>query len=396
MDVLSRVMRWFPGWVRVETEGGYPERLLNDLTAVGVPVWHVRRREEWTRFSCLAGDYRSLRPLARRACVRMRLRQKHGFPFWRHRYRHRKGLLVGLALYGVILALLAPRIWVVQVVGNTDTPTEEILAVARQRGVVIGARMDQLDIKGLQINGPDDLPTLSWITVNPNSCVARVEVTERIPTPEVIDLSVPSDIVALRDGRILRMEVRSGRRLVRDGEAVTAGTVLITGRVETDLGEKLYRSYGEVWAETQRRITVSVPLLYTRPVPEGTVIYRPTVTFLCWDFPLYSNSALQGDWIHRQTRYFLTARDMTLPLGVTNDYYLPVVAQKTARTAEQARLLAEQQLAAQEAALFAPNTYEQLTREGEIREGVYVLTATYRCRENIAAEVPIGQTLPIS
>ena len=237
---------------------------------------------------------------------------------------------------------MAPRIWVVQVVGNTETPTGDILAVARQRGVAIGARMDRLDIKGLQINGPDDLPTLSWITVNPNSCVARVEVTERIPTPEVIDLSVPSDIVALRDGRILRVEVRSGRRLVRDGEAVTAGTVLITGRVETDLGEKLYRSYGEVWAETHRRITVSVPLLYTRPVPEGTVICRPTVSFLCWDFPLYSNSALQGEWIHRQTRHFLTARDMTLPLGVTNDYYLPVVEQKSVRTAGQARVLAEQ------------------------------------------------------
>ena len=87
---------------------------------------------------------------------------------------------------------------------------------------------------------------------------------------------------------------------------------------------------------------------------------------------------------------------MTLPLGVTNDYYLPVVEQKSVRTAGQARVLAEQQLAAQEAALFAPDSYELLTREGEIRDGTYVLTATYRCRENIAAEVPIGQTLPIS
>ena len=31
--VLTPVWRWFPGWVRVETEGGYPERLLNGITA---------------------------------------------------------------------------------------------------------------------------------------------------------------------------------------------------------------------------------------------------------------------------------------------------------------------------------------------------------------------------
>ena len=30
--MVSRIMRWFPGWVRVEAEGGYPERLLNAMT----------------------------------------------------------------------------------------------------------------------------------------------------------------------------------------------------------------------------------------------------------------------------------------------------------------------------------------------------------------------------
>jgi len=348
------------------------------------------------RFSCPARDYRRLRPIARRACMRMRLQHKHGLPFWIRRYRRRGGLVVGLAVYGAILCLLAPRIWAIQVVGNTDTATDTILSVAADMGVRLGASMNKMNIKKLEIDGLSRLPTLAWITVNPSGSVARVEVTERRPTPQVLDLSQPSDMVALRDGLILSMTVRSGNRLVKDGEAVKAGDVLITGRVESDMGEKLYRSYGEVWAETHRRITVSVPLLYTRPVPEGTVICRPTVSFLCWDFPLYSNSALQGEWIHRQTRHFLTARDMTLPLGVTNDYYLPVVEQKSVRTAGQARVLAEQQLAAQEAALFAPDSYELLTREGEIRDGTYVLTATYRCRENIAAEVPIGQTLPIS
>ena len=181
--MVSRMLRWFPGWVRVEAEGGYPERLLNAVTAADMAAWNIRRRGESVRFSCLAGDYRALRPMARRACVRMRVRHKHGLPFWRHRYRHRKGLLVGLALYVLILALLAPRIWVIQVSGNTVTPTEDILAVARQRGVVLGARMDGVDVKGLQIGGTKDMPTVSFITVNPSYCVARIEVTEREPSP---------------------------------------------------------------------------------------------------------------------------------------------------------------------------------------------------------------------
>ncbi len=392
--MLSGLLRWFPGWVRVEGEGGYPERLLNELTRANIPVWRVQCREEWIRFSCLARDYRLLRPYARRACVRLRVRQKHGLPFWVFRYRHRRGLLLGAVLFVAILYLLAPRIWVVQVVGNTNTPTEDILAVTEEMGVQIGATMDSLDIKHLQINGLDELPTLAWITVNPSGCVARVEVTERSPTPEVLDLSQPSDIVALRDGRILWMEVRSGQRLVMDGEAVTAGTKLISGRVESELGEKLYRSYGQVWAETRRQITVTVPLVYLRQEPTGQSIFRPTWRFLFWDIPLYSSGPLPENVLHRQITHFLTAKEMTLPLGVTHDYYQLTRTVKVARTRQQAETLAQQQLAQEERALFLPGKYTQLSREGTVQGEHFVLTATYRCEEDIASEVPLSAALP--
>ena len=392
--MVSRVMRWFPGWVRVEAEGGYPERLLNAVNAAQTAVWNVCRKGESVRFSCLAGDYRTLRPMARRACVRMRVRHKHGFPFWRHRYRRRKGLLVGLALYMLVLAWLSPRIWVIEVAGNETLSTQEILAIARERGVVLGARMDQIDVKGLQIGGTKDTPTLSFITVNPSHCVARIEVSERAQTPPPLDLSQPSDVVALRDGRILRMEVYGGQKLVKVGEAVSAGTRLVTGRVDTEMGEKLYRSYGEVWAETRRQITVTVPLTYQYTEPTGEVICQPTVTFFCWQIPLYSNIPLQQQSQQYQAFHFLKVKNVTLPLGVTNTYQMPVQTVTATRTEEQAQALAEENLAEKEATLFLPDSYEELSRQERVEEGVYILRVEYLCRENIAVEVPLDGNLP--
>lgn len=388
--MISGLLRWFPGWVRVETEGGYPERLLNDMTAAGMEVWHVHRRVERLDFSCYAAQYRRLRPLARRACVRMRLGQKRGFPFWRHRYRHRKGLLVGAVLYVALLAALSSRVWIIEVEGNSLTPTATVLEQAQRYGVEIGARMKELDIKGMQLYGPDDLPGVAFLTVNPSHCVARIQVTEREPTPQVLDLSQPSDLVAARDGRILQVDARSGYPQVKEGEAVTAGTVLVSGRVETDLGEKLYRSYGEVWAETTRRITVSVPLFQEMLVPAPQGMCQPTITFLCWDFPLYSKRPLQGEWHHQQTHHPLTVRERALPLALTCDYYWPLVTHSTLYTSQQAEEMAREQLAREETAVFLPDSYELLTQTGDVQQGKYVLTATYRCRENIAVEVPLS------
>lgn len=388
--MFSRILRWFPGWVRVETEGGYPERLLNDLTAAGVDVWRIRRHNEGMRFSCRAGDYRCIRPMARRACLRMRLQHKHGFPFWCHRYRYRRGLLVGLVLYAVILGVLSPRIWVVEVEGNTVTPTAAVLDQAEQYGVRLGARTDRLQIKDFQLHGPDALSTVAYITVNPSHCVARIQVTERDPTPQIVDLSQPSDLVAARDGRVLQIDSRSGKPLVKVGEAVTAGTVLITGCVETNLGEKLYRSYGEVWAETNRRITVSVPLVQMESILSDTVVCRPTFSFLCWDFPLYSKTPLRGGTFHYSTAHTLTVDGTVLPLGLYCDYYVPLSSHRRVLTTEQADDQAQTQLRQQEEALFLPNSYERLTCTGRVQGDTYILTATYRCRENIAVEVPLG------
>lgn len=393
--MLSRILRWFPGWVRVRTEGGYPARLLNDLNRVGIPVWQIDRQGEILSFSCLAGDYRSIRPLSRRACVRMRMVHKRGLPFWRHRYRHRKGLIVGLALYIAILALLSGRIWVIQIPDTVGIDHATIRETIARSGVRLGARMDRVDIKGLQISGPDHLHGVGWITVNPSGCVAQVEVMKHAPTPQVVDLTHPSDMVALCDGRILKLSVRSGIPLVKEGEAVTAGTRLVLGRKGTDSGA-LCRSYGEVIAETRRQITLSIPLFYSRWVDAGKPVYRPTISLLCWDFPLYSKTPLQGKYRHFRTSRFLTAEQKTLPLGITLDTYTPQTAERAARTVEQAQRLTRATLKEQERALFVPDTYQKTEETILVRDGQLVLVATYLCQENIAIEVPPGHSLPDS
>lgn len=385
---IFRAFRWFPGWVRVETEGGYPERLLNAIANEELAVWGVRFRDERMRFSCFARDYRLLRHRARRACVRMRVRQKRGLPFWLHRYRHRKGLSVGLVVYALILALLAPRIWVIEVVGNGATPTEEILAVAQDMGVQLGARMDGMQIKQLEIMGLNRLPTLAWISVNPSGCVARVEVTERKPTPQVLDLSHPSDMVAVRDGKIVSVTVVSGQKRVMAGEAVSAGTVLISGRVESELGEQLYRAYGEVWAQTERRITVSVPLTYYPAVPDGFVAVCPTLSFLGWQIPLYAAPPTGEEYQQTERAHFLQANGLTLPLGITNRYYIRTTRPAITRTEEIAAELAKKRLKAQETALFGDGEYEELERTHTVVDGAVTLSVKYRCLENIAAEEP--------
>ncbi len=384
------MLRWFYGWARVEAEGGFPERLLNRMAQKGVRVWGVRLQGERIRFYCFARDYRALRECARYACVRMRVVRKRGLPFIINRYRHHKGLLVGAAVYAAVLILLAPRIWAIDVVGCSDDIAGEVLQQVADMGVTVGARMADIDIKGIEITGLSRLPMLSWITVNPSGNVARVEVTVRQDKPPILDLSEPSDMIAVRDGRVISMRVVSGQSCVLVGEGVGVGTVLISGRVESEeMGVRLYRSYGEVWAETARQITVTVPMVYERAVASSPAILRPTLTFLGWQLPLYADVPLGDEYQRSERAHFLTSNGLRLPLGVTNTYYVPIEYVRTARTPTQAQRLAQQQLLQREQELFADIQFTEVSRQETLDSGEYRLTVQYTCVENIAEEVPL-------
>jgi hypothetical protein len=42
---LIRFMRWLFGWVKLEAEGGFPERLLNLTAMEGIELWVFADRE---------------------------------------------------------------------------------------------------------------------------------------------------------------------------------------------------------------------------------------------------------------------------------------------------------------------------------------------------------------
>ena len=115
---IIRFLRWLLGWVEFEAEGGFPERLLNLAARCGIPLWDTGRRGVVLTARCFARKYKKLRPIARKAGVRLHVVRRHGVPFFLHRYRARAGLVAGLATYVVLLQILSQQIWVMQVSGN--------------------------------------------------------------------------------------------------------------------------------------------------------------------------------------------------------------------------------------------------------------------------------------
>ncbi len=376
------------GCVLIECEGGYPETFLNTASALQIPLWDVQRREAslWCRAS--AADYRRLRPAARRACVRMRVRGKRGLPFWLRRRGLRLGPVAGLIVFFILLHLLSSRVWVIRVAGNSTVSDGEILSVLEPLGVREGASFGDVDLTDLRLTTLQQLPELTWLTVNQSGSILTVEVKERTDTEPLTD-NTPANLVAVCDGVILGVDAVTGQAMVRPGDAVRGGDLLISGVMDSTVGPQLKKAAGSVIARTTHTLTVTVPLAEDVTVP-GREITRPQLNVFGWAIPLYASGDLLGEPTAVSTEYPLTANGVPLPIGLSVTRFQYTETDLIIRTPEQALTLAEQRLAAVETELRETLTVENRSLEIKTDDRGVTLTAVYIGKQELTVAVPIG------
>lgn len=370
------------GTVRIECEGGFPERFLNEAAKRNIALWDVSRRGISLFCRCKAADYRALRPAARAASVRMRVKERHGLPFLLKPFRLRWGLAVGMLLFVLILQLLASRVWIVRVEGNERVTDGEIRKVLEPLGVYEGASPRKIDLPQLQLTALEQLPDVVWLTVNVEGSTATVEVRER-QTAQPIAPDTPANVVAARDGVIVRIDAVSGQAMVKAGDAVTEGMLLISGVMDSKVGPLLKHAEGAVTARTTRTLTVTVPFEEWVPSPAARTVLRPCFYFLGVRIPLYASAEVEGEYTAETEEYPLTARGRALPVGIEVTRLIFNETERCKRTEAQALNEARVRLESLLEELKKDVTVETETVNEQKTDEGWVITGTYTCLEEI-------------
>ena len=372
----------FAATVLIECEGGFPERFLNEAAARDVALWDIVRRGMSLFCRAKATDYRTLRFAARASSVRMRVRQRHGLPFLLRPFRLRWGLVAGAVVFVLLLQFLSSRVWIVRVEGNEQVTDEAIREVLKPLGIYEGAAPEAVDLPQLQLTALERLPAIVWLTVNFEGSTATVEVRERRESQPLAS-DGPSNVVAARDGVIVRIDAVSGQAMVQVGDAVTEGTLLISGVMDSKVGPLLKHAAGEVTARTTRTLTLSVPFEDKVPNPAPRTVSRPCLYLFGWRIPLYAAVEMEGIYTEQTVCYPLCAGGKALPLGVEVTRFVFDETVVCTRTDEDALALARERLNKSAEELRAAVTIEAETVTEQKTDDGWTLTGTYTCLETI-------------
>lgn len=408
--LLFRILNFFAGYKDIVCSPETATSVVNFIVKNDLDYWNMRRsRSGELRFSMLNSEFRRLRSLCGDIAESgIRVEKNNGLPHIIYCYRKRIGIPVGIILFIFLVRLSTMYIWEVSVSGNEKISDAEVIDSLEALGCSIGTYIPSVDFYNICHEFILANEDVSWISVNMVGTTAKVEIIERRAKESIEDdgNGTPTNIIAARDGIIVRTETASGKTAVKAGENVKKGQLLVSGVVEIGRDDDgrfvLVRSRGRIYAQTERSLEVTVPLKSVKKIFSGTKNLYKYLNFFGKNIKLKENSSIlpdDCDIIEDKRRLILfeggkITGGIALPVSVVTGYYEEYTESEVTLTPEEALAEAKIEMAELftaelgDAEILSRNeTYELCS--GEDGDEL-VLVWNLVCVENIAEEVPIG------
>ncbi len=239
------------GALELEVTSACWEESLERLLALGIPLSEVTPAQGLgVRFVIPGKDLTKVEALCNRHGEQVKVLSRRGIRWSLLGLLRRPVLLLGIVLVLALTWVVQTRVLFFRVEGNETIPTRQILEAAEESGLRFFALRREIRSEKLKNRMLSQVPGLRWVGINTRGCVATITLRER-QTDASEEIPGVSHQISVLDGVVTQATAARGTLLVRPGEPVQRGQMLISGYT----GLRGGRAEGEVYGTTQRHLS---------------------------------------------------------------------------------------------------------------------------------------------
>ena len=256
----NRIMHYISGYVNITVEGYYIERFINICNTKKIELWNLKRKNSiLLNASVDIARFKELRDVCKKTKCKIKINKKKGLPFTIKKYKKRKVFLILLLVLLLIIFILAQFVWNIEIQGADNIPREEILALVQENGLAVGKLKNSVDTKEVINKIRLERDDIAWAGIEMEGTNVIIRLVEADEKPEIVNEDEYCNIVSNKNGIITKVTARNGTPLVKEGDLVQEGDILIAGWLEGKYTGKQYvHSQGEiqakVWYTTTQRV----------------------------------------------------------------------------------------------------------------------------------------------
>ena len=228
---------FWTGCLRVRITGDSCERFLNLCVNHEIPFCEICRDQDCYTAIMMAGDFLKIKRLVKKSGVHICIVQKSGMPFFLKQHRKRKLLLLGWIWCCFFLYLLSIHIWRIDICGNQEVTTMQMLSYLEQNEIRPGSLSRKIDCKKIAADIRNAFPGITWVAVKKQGTLLEINIKENTDSAYTMDQGVRfsdsegSSLASVCDGRILDIVTREGVTCVQEGDQIRKGDILVSGAI---------------------------------------------------------------------------------------------------------------------------------------------------------------------
>ena len=258
--------------------------------------------------------------MARKTNCKVRILKKRGIPFLLNRYKKRKIFAIFLIIMLCAIYISSKYVWNVEILVKDNLNIENISEDLESAGITKGILKSKIDtdkvINELRLKRDD----IAWVGIDLKGTNIKVNIVKADNSPDIINNSDYCNIIATKAGIITKITAQNGTALVKVGDTIQKGDVLIAGYMEGKYTDTRYvHSLGEVQAKVWYEKTKEVKLKEEIHKETGKKENKYEIGFNNWKIKLYGK-------LSKFELYETSIEENNIK--IFKDFYLPISIKK--------------------------------------------------------------------
>lgn len=275
---MFRLLLFLKGYYLICVSGYGAERFINLCKVKNIYLWDFLVSHNEFRMKITLSDYEELEEIVHKTGVKVDILKRYGLPFLFRGKKNRMFYLVSIVIALALIFVSNLFVWKIEFEGNYTVSNEQLQDFLLDYEVDEGVLKSKVQYELLEENLRKEFPIVKWCSValSGNTLYVRLEENSLLKEEdsEIVADFTYSDIVAESDGTVTGLLVRNGLSMVKVGDTVTKGQVLVTGAVPIYDDSLLVKTYHYYDADAD--ITIESSLDYEEGIED--VYYKKEYT----------------------------------------------------------------------------------------------------------------------
>lgn len=233
MKFIKVIYLYLFGYINIYVEGFFIERFINICISKKIMLWKLSRENNISLTAKISiSDFKNIKAVAKKSKCKIKVKEKKGLPFLMKRYRKRKVFAITLLVIAILIFGLTRFIWNIEIICNGEINKNEILDLLKNNGIVQGTYIKNINIDKTINNICLKRDDISWVGIEIKGTNLIVDMIKSEDKIQEILSEEPCNIIADKDGVILKISSQNGTSRVVEGDVVKKGDLLVEGIME--------------------------------------------------------------------------------------------------------------------------------------------------------------------